>query len=127
MDEQLQIALLIILGLQLKHIICDGPLQTVQMVRDKSVYAKPLGLLHAGIHVVGSFVVFVFAGLPFGLCFGLAALDGLIHYHADFIKENIVKFKKWGTIDGPFWWALTTDQAVHHMTYVLLVWLALKP
>jgi Protein of unknown function (DUF3307) len=127
MDEKLQIAVLMILGLQLKHIICDGPLQTVQMVRDKSIYGKSQGVAHAAIHIAGSFVVFLLSGLPLEQCLGLAALDGVIHYHADFVKENVVKFKKWGTTDGPFWWALTTDQAVHHMTYVLLVWLALKP
>ncbi len=127
MDGQLQTALLMILGLQLKHIICDGPLQTLQMVQDKSHYGKPQGLLHAAIHIVGTVVVLAVSGLPLALILGLAALDGVLHYHIDFVKENVVKLKRWKTADGPFWWALTTDQALHHMTYVGLVWLALKP
>jgi hypothetical protein len=127
MNEPLQVALLMILGLQLKHIICDGPLQTLEMVRDKSTYAKPQGLSHAAIHLVGSFLVCWLVGLPFLLSLALAALDGFIHYHVDFLKENLVKRKGWSTKDSPFWWALTTDQTVHHMTYVLLTWLAFRP
>jgi Protein of unknown function (DUF3307) len=127
MDGLLQTALLMILGLQLKHIICDGPLQTLQMVSDKSFYGKPLGVLHATIHIVGTAAVLLIAGVPASMLMGLAVLDGVLHYHIDFIKENVVKWQKWKTADGPFWWALTTDQALHHMTYVALVWLALKP
>lgn len=127
MNEPLQVAFLMILGLQLKHVICDGPLQTLEMVRDKSSYAKPKGLLHAAIHLVGSFLVCWLVGLPFVLSLALAALDGFIHYHVDFLKENLVKRKGWSTKDGPFWWAFTTDQTLHHMTYILLTWLAFKP
>lgn len=127
MNEQLQTALIVILGLQLKHVICDGPLQSLQMVRDKSTYGKPLGVLHAAIHIGGSLIVLWIAGLGLTLSLGLAVLDGLIHYHTDFFKENVVKFGGWTPADSPFWWALTTDQAVHHMTYVLIVWLAFRP
>jgi hypothetical protein len=127
MIDQMQMALLMILGLQFKHIICDGPLQTLQMVRDKSVYGKPRGLLHALVHVAGSFIVLLIAGLPITSILGLAILDGVIHYHVDFTKENLVKYMGWTNVDSPFWWALTTDQALHHMTYVMIVWLALTP
>ncbi len=127
MNEQLQLALLMILGLQLKHIICDGPLQTLKMVQDKSAYGKPLGLYHAAIHVGGSFIVFWMVGLSVGFSLALAALDGVIHYHVDFIKENVVKRMGWKNTNSQFWWALTTDQALHHMSYVLLIWLAFRP
>jgi hypothetical protein len=79
------------------------------------------------VHMLGTAVVMTIAGVPVAILIGLAVLDGVLHYHIDFIKENVVKWKKWKTADGPFWWALTTDQALHHMTYVGLVWLALKP
>ncbi len=127
MNEQLQTALLMMLGLQFKHIICDGPLQTLQMVRDKSSYGKPQGLLHAAIHSAGSFLVLLIVGLPIALTLGLAALDGVVHYHVDYAKENMVKRNGWTTESSRFWWALTTDQTLHHMTYVLLAWLAFKP
>jgi hypothetical protein len=126
MNEDLQTALLMILGLQLKHVICDGPLQTLQMVKDKSHYGKPYGLVHAIIQGMGTGLVFTLLGLPLSTVGALAVLDGIIHYHVDYLKENIVKRNGWTTQDGPFWWALTTDQTLHHMTYVLLAWVAFK-
>ncbi len=35
--------LLFVLLLQAKHFICDGPLQTKDMVHDKGIYGQPLG------------------------------------------------------------------------------------
>jgi Protein of unknown function (DUF3307) len=127
MNETLQSGLLLLLALQVKHVICDGPLQTVQMVRDKSIYGKPNGLLHGLVHAAGCFVVLELWGLPLALVASLALLDGAVHYHIDFIKENLVKHIGWGYSDGPYWWSIITDQTLHHMTSVLLVWLALKP
>jgi hypothetical protein len=120
---ELSSVLVLVALLQVKHVICDGPLQTLRMVQDKSFYGRPQGLLHALIHALGTAVV----GLPPGMVALVAAIDGAVHYHVDYIKENTVKAGGWTTKDAPFWWALTTDQALHHMTYVVLVWIALKP
>jgi hypothetical protein len=125
--ETIKQALMLLLALQVKHIICDGPLQTLQMVRDKSVYLKPLGIIHALIHCAGSFIILLFAGLPLLLVLQLLLLEFVLHYHIDFFKEKIVKHYDWYHSDGPFWWALIADQTLHHMTYLLLVWLAFKP
>lgn len=127
MNGAVQTVLLLLLALQIKHVICDGPLQTLRMVKDKSVYGKPLGLLHGVVHSAGSFMVLMLWGIPMPLVAGLALLDGVIHYHIDFSKENIVKHMGWGYADGPYWWAIITDQTLHHMTALLLVWLAFKP
>jgi hypothetical protein len=127
MSVELSTVLLVLIALQMKHIVCDGPLQTLRMVEDKSHYGKPLGVLHSVVHLGGTFLVLVLTGLPLAAAVQLSALDGVLHYHIDFTKENIVKAKGWTTRDAPFWWSLTTDQALHHMTYVLLVWLAFKP
>jgi hypothetical protein len=120
-------ALLLLLALQVKHVICDGPLQTLQMVRDKSVYLKPLGIAHALIHCLGSFAVLAFSGLPLALVAQLVLLEFVLHYHIDYIKEKVVQHYGWYHSDGPFWWALIADQTLHHMTYVMLVWLAFLP
>jgi hypothetical protein len=113
-------------ALQVKHVICDGPLQTLSMVKAKRQYLKPLGLAHAGIHAAGTFVVaLLFLRDPM-LAWMLAVVDGVIHYHVDFSKENIVHRQGWVETQGPFWWAFTTDQALHHMTYLFLTWLAFK-
>ena len=125
--ETIKQALLVLLALQVKHVICDGPLQTLQMVRDKSVYLKPLGILHALIHCGASFVILLFAGLQLVFALQLVLLEFVLHYHIDFIKEKIAKHYGWYHQDGPFWWALIADQTLHHMTYVLLVVLAFRP
>lgn len=125
--ETIKQALLLLLALQVKHVICDGPLQTLQMVRDKSVYLKPLGVVHALIHCASSFIILMFAGMPLVLALQLVLLEFVLHYHIDFIKEKFVKHFDWYHSDGPFWWALIVDQTLHHMTYVLLAVLAFKP
>lgn len=117
-------ALLVLVGLQAKHFVCDGPLQTLGMVKAKSHYGRPLGLLHAAIQAAGTLCVLLVAGLAPLLAVKLALLDGVVHYHVDFTKENTVKHMQWTVADGPYWWALTLDQTLHHMTYVLLVWLS---
>jgi hypothetical protein len=113
--------LLLILLLQFKHFICDGPLQTKAIVDGKSVYGNRLGLLHAGLHGLGTFAAFQWVTLDWKLALALAVADTLIHYHVDFIKENIVKIRGWTTANAKFWWALTADQFAHNITYIALV------
>jgi hypothetical protein len=120
--ETIKYAFLLLLALQVKHAICDGPLQTLQMVRDKSVYLKPLGLIHALIHSLGSLLVFWVAQVPLVFAFQLVLLEFALHYHIDYIKEKIVHYFGWYHSDGPFWWALVVDQTLHHMSYGVLVW-----
>jgi hypothetical protein len=127
MQYELSTVFLVLLALQVKHVFCDGPLQTLRMVEAKSHYGRLQGLAHAAIHAAGTFFVLMLSGLPLGLAAQLGLLDGVVHYHIDFTKENVVKARKWSTTDGPFWWSFTTDQALHHMTYVMLVWLAFRP
>jgi hypothetical protein len=119
--------LLVLLALQVKHLICDGPLQTLRMVEEKSYYGRLHGLLHAACHLAGTALVLAMFGLPMQGVAMLAVLDGVIHYHVDYFKNNAVRIKSWTTTDAPYWWAFTADQTLHHMTYVLLVWLAFKP
>lgn len=127
MNNTLFVPLIVICLLQVKHMICDGPLQTLRMVQEKSTYGKLHGLLHGLIHVVGTAIILLLFGVSTGTIAILLVLEFLLHYHIDYIKENIVKAMKWKTSDGPYWWAITTDQGLHHMSYVLLVWIAFKP
>ena len=118
--------LLMIAALQLKHFICDGPLQTAEMVRQKSIYGAWQGVLHSVLHGVGTAVVLFVFGFPIATLTGLAILDFAIHYNVDFTKENIVKYFKWQSKDTKFWWALSADQALHQWTYLFLVALATR-
>ena len=118
--------LIIVACLQLKHFVCDGPLQTAAMVQKKSIYGAPLGILHSGLHGIGTGLVFLAAGFPALLCLGLAALDFVIHYHVDYTKENVIKYFRWTTQDAKFWWAMSADQTLHQLTYLLLAAIALR-
>ncbi len=115
------VVLLLVLALQTKHFICDGPLQTKAMVDGKSIYGNRLGLLHAGLHGLGTLVALMWFGLGWTLVLALAAADMAIHYHIDFTKENIVKRCGWTVATREFWWALATDQFLHHLTYLAIV------
>ena len=111
-------ALVFLLLLQLKHFVCDGPLQTKQMVHEKGIYGQPLGLLHAGLHAVGTFIVCIAMGLGLQTALALAAVDGVIHYHIDFIKESFVRARDWSFGNAQFWWAMVGDQFLHNVTYI---------
>jgi Protein of unknown function (DUF3307) len=115
--------LMLLAGLQFKHFICDGPLQTKAMVDAKSVYGAKLGLVHSGLHGIGTYMVFALVSPLAGV---LAIADFVIHYHIDFAKENIVKAQGWAFKDAQFWWALSADQMLHQFTYLALVGYALK-
>ena len=123
---QITSVLYLVAALQLKHFICDGPLQTAAMVEQKSIYGAWLGIVHSAFHGIGTLIVFLVVGSPALLALSLAALDFMVHYHIDFTKENIIKYFRWGVQDSQFWWALSADQAFHQFTYLALTALALK-
>lgn len=61
----------VLVWLLVKHFICDFPLQaTPWMYRNKGTYLHPGGLVHAGIHWIGTSIVLSFFISP------LAAIAG---------------------------------------------------
>lgn len=113
--------LMLVAGLQIKHMICDGPGQTRWMIAHKSTYGAAGGLAHSGAHLICSIVVLSILAAPFTWALQLAIADGVIHYHIDYTKEQFMKSQRLGSGDRLFWWALAIDQALHHMTYILMV------
>ena len=110
----------LVLCLQIKHFVCDGPLQTLSMVEGKRVYGQPMGMLHAGVHLVWTLVVLALFGLPLWFVATFAVGEAVLHYHIDFAKERTVKGAGWTITDAYFWWAFTADQVLHHMTYLAI-------
>ncbi len=108
----------LVLALQIKHFICDGPLQTRAMVEGKRIYGNPMGLLHAAVHLVGTLLVLLLVGLPLWFVAVFSLGEATLHYHIDFAKERLVKGAGWTINDAYFWWAFTADQVIHHMTYL---------
>ena len=105
-----------------KHLIIDFPLQTPYQWMNKGTYGHPGGLLHAGLHALGTLLVFLFVGAAIEGAFILAIIDGVIHYHIDWAKMNINARYGWKADTSPhFWTLLGIDQWLHAITYLLLV------
>jgi hypothetical protein len=115
-----QSVLFLLMLLAFKHFICDGPLQTLRMVVGKATYGNRWGLIHAAIHCAGSLLALLISGVSPSLSLGLAIADMIVHYHIDFVKENIIRKMKLTTRDSAFWWALMGDQTLHQLTYLAM-------
>ena len=113
--------LLIFTLLITKHFVVDFPLQAAYQYTNKGTYGHPGGILHAGLHGIGTFLcLMVFS--PFAVLLGI--FDMVIHYHIDWAKMNINSKMGWGpTTHEQFWWLLGLDQLLHYLTYVgIIVW-----
>lgn len=122
-----QVAILVMLALVIKHFIVDFPLQAhPYQYKNKGTYGHPGGLLHSGLHLIGTFLFL----LPFAhssrldALFMVATFDGVVHYHIDWAKMNINAKMGWGpTTHEQFWILLGVDQLLHMLTYLAIVWM----
>ena len=111
----------LILFLFTKHFVIDYPLQVRYQYSNKGTYGHPGGLLHAGLHGVGTFLCFYWFAPEAALY--LAWIDATLHYHIDWAKMN------WGNRDittKAFWAHLGLDQMLHQITYILLLVIAVS-
>jgi hypothetical protein len=112
--------------LMFKHMVADFYLQTPYQFMNKGIYGHPGGLLHAGIHVALTPLVYlVLAPTSLLLAGGIALGEFAVHYHIDWLKEQFTHRHAWTAHDRGFWFALGADQFVHGLTYLALVALLL--
>lgn len=113
----------LLISLLTKHLIVDFPLQAFPyQYKNKGTYGHPGGILHSGLHVIGTFIVLMFF-VDFQTSLLLAIADGVLHYHIDWAKMNINAKLGWGpTTHEQFWWLLGLDQYCHMLTYVWILW-----
>ena len=107
--------------LQIKHFVCDYPLQTRYQLINKGTYGHPGGILHSGIHAVGTMFVFLVLTPTFVVGTAIVAVEFLLHYHIDWTKVQIMKATGWSAQESPFWWAIGFDQLAHHLTYLAII------
>lgn len=136
---------------QIKHFVCDYPLQGRYMLgkfKPGNEWILPL-LAHSAVHGAATLLI-ALCWKP-RIAFWLALFDMTIHfcmdrikaspnmlgrYHAlsknEMIQEVIPYLDKQGE-DGNyarsqaksnvyFWWALGLDQGVHHLTHYAIIW-----
>jgi hypothetical protein len=119
-------AMIFLTLLFVKHFIIDFPLQTKYQWSNKGTYGHPGGILHAGLHGVGTFIIVYFFSHELWIPFFFATLDALFHYHIDWAKMNLNKKLGWGpTTHEQFWWLLGLDQLLHALTYITIAALLL--
>jgi len=127
----IDIVLLVLLLLQLKHFVCDFVLQTQYQMRYKGIYGHPGGLVHAGLHMIGSAAVLIVLNvttllqIPAMLLVVLLAAEFVLHYHIDWGKEQVVK--PFVAEQGAVYWAIFGfDQFLHQATYVAIAYIVFR-
>jgi hypothetical protein len=112
--------LTVLLVLEVKHFIFDYPLQTGYQLRNKTSYGHVGGLLHAGLHVLGSSAVFLFVRPSLAVGAAVLLAEFLVHYHLDWAKGQLMKRHDLTTHDAIYWWGIGIDQMLHHLTYLAM-------
>jgi hypothetical protein len=102
-----------------KHFICDFLLQFPYMIREKGTYGAEGGLHHAGLHAAFTLLICVFFAQNGHDAVTVAAIDGLVHYHIDWVKQRLNRGLT--AADRMFWVWLGADQGLHYLTYVGII------
>ena len=110
----------VFLWLQIKHFIFDYVVQTPFQFRNKGTYGHPGGILHSGLHALGTIPAFFI--LPTSWLMGGAIIVGefIVHYHTDWSKEQSLRRMKLTTTDAWYWRIYGIDQLSHQLTYVVI-------
>jgi hypothetical protein len=105
--------------LEIKHFLFDFVFQTSYQLRHKGIYGHPGGLLHSGLHVLGTAVALLIVAAPAGLAAAVLAAEFVVHYHIAWAKEYVGRTA--GIKDGAWFWRMIgLDQLLHQLTYVAI-------
>src|SRR5207344_1102140 len=119
MPQAVLIALAAVAVLMCKHAVADFYLQSAYQYSNKGTYGHPGGILHSAIHVALTPLVYlVIAPASLLLVLGIAASEFVLHYHIDWLKEQITHKNGWTAQNRCFWFALGTDQLLHGLSYL---------
>jgi hypothetical protein len=122
----LQVPILAIFLFILKHLVCDFFLQPPYMFLNKGKLLHPGGLLHSLVNGVGTTIVIaiVFPQVTTPACLMFGALEMIAHYAIDFSRVNLQTIHEWRPESSPnYWFLLGIDQTLHHLYYLLLMYL----
>ena len=107
-------------SLLLKHFFVDWWLQTEEEIEHKGSYLHPSGIKHSLKHSFATALVTI----PFlhESCIVVGAMDGIVHYHIDWVKQNVTRIFQLSPKDKTFWILIGLDQLLHQLTYISIVW-----
>jgi hypothetical protein len=123
--DQLTLACLLLALLFIKHWFADFVVQLDYMVAEKGIYGAAGGLHHSTIHGLLAIPIFLIA-VPLPVALILGVVDGAIHYHVDWLKMNINRWRSLDIQKSEFWMWLGADQLAHSLTYLGLVYGAIS-
>ena len=129
MIEQIFTLLLIF---QVKHWICDYPLQTPYMLNKFKLkgWVYPL-FCHVRVHSVFTLLISTaFLNLYSDMtvqdytriAVWMMFLDGVVHFIVDRIKAHPDIGGRYKPDNPKFWWALGADQMLHHLTHYGIIY-----
>ncbi len=122
MPKLVMLVLAAVAVLMAKHAVADFYLQTAYQYLNKGTYGHRGGFIHSAIHVaLTPFVYLVLAPASLALVCAIALGEFVVHYHVDWLKEQVTRRNGWTGRDRGFWYALGTDQLMHGLTYLLIV------
>lgn len=119
--------LTLLLALQVKHFICDYPLQRHGARKGSAVPSEWVPDLaeHCAVHAVGSILCFLWFGWAFAL--QVAIIDFAAHAVVDRLKAHKSIGGRWAPSQKMFWMALGFDQFAHHVINLAFVAVAVTP
>ena len=121
MNPDVIVILWSLLLLESKHFLCDFVLQTPYQLQNKGTYGHTGGLIHVGLHFLGSIPAILLltqSPLEIGaLLFG----ELLVHYHTDWLKEQVNRAGGLSYSDSLYWIVFGADQLIHQLTYLALI------
>lgn len=122
MTPELKTAFILLIVYQVKHYLCDFPLQTRYMLRKVLPtweFFLPL-LVHVGVHTMFSLGICLYYRPEL---WWLSLVDGASHFFMDRIKAGDRYLGRYRDRNkASYWNALGFDQMVHHLTHLYIVW-----
>lgn len=117
--------LLLLFLFQIKHFICDYPLQNTYMLgKMKSTgWIKPLAS-HSAVHSLGT--IFIVSWINPILAIILGVTDFILHFIVDRLKASPNLGGRFKPEQQYFWWALGLDQMAHHLINYVFIYIILN-
>lgn len=115
--------LILLCLLQIKHMFADYFLQTPRMLSGRGEYFHLGRAEHAAVHAFGSVIAFFIVGASPAFIAVMAVLEWIVHFNIDWGKARYSEMKGYGPNEAGYWRASGFDQALHHLTYLAMVWI----
>ena len=107
--------------LQIKHLFGDYFMQTRKMLEGRSAYLHMGRAQHAAVHALLSIPVFLVTGAGYGFVLALIVAEWVVHFHLDWAKARYSEARGLEPSQARFWGAFGVDQALHQLTYIVMV------